>query len=182
MKGIEDMNNDIGKKDYIGYEYKDVTVDRKLEGLYLDAYQSFGWMLDKTFGVTTGFGTITLKFKRDRKIRNKAELTRLQRQFDANVNEILSMERSRTDRASIVAFTVGMVGTGFMAGSTFSFLAGSYILCAVLAIPAFIGWFLPYFLYKSTYAKKAKKILPLVDTKYDEIYEICERANNLLNS
>jgi len=176
------MTDNRANRNFVGYEYRDITVSRNMEAMYVDGYQNFGWELDGSAGLPAGLGSVTLKFKRDRKIRNKAELTRLQRQFDASVNEILSMEKSKGDSASIVAFTVGTIGTAFMAGSVFAVTGGLIVLCIILAIPAFIGWILPYFLYKSTYSKKAAKVAPLIDAKYDEIYEICERANNLLGN
>ena len=175
-------NKNSNGKNFIGYEYRDITVDRSMEAMYVDGYQNFGWVLDSAAGLPVGIGSVTLKFKRDRKIRNKAELTRLQRQFDADVNEITTMEKSKGDSATIVAFIVGLIGTAFMAGSVFAVVGGLIMLCIILAVPAFIGWILPYFLYKSTYAKKAAKVIPLIDGKYDEIYEVCERANNLLGN
>ena len=167
---------------FVGYEYRDITVDSEMESMFVDGYQNFGWILEKNVTSPIMIGTATLKFKRDRKIRNKMELTRLQRQFDACINEITGMERSKSTDACIAAFTVGIIGTAFMAGSVFAVVAHNVILCIVLAIPAFIGWAVPYFLYKSTYAKKSAKIAPLIDNKYDEIYEICERANSLLGN
>jgi len=167
---------------FIGYEYRDITIDRDMESLYADGYQNFGWVLDNTSTPHAGLSSITMKFKRDRKIRNKAELTRLQRQFDSCAAEIKSMEKSKAASASIVALTVGLIGTAFMAGATFAFLADLIVLCVILAIPAFIGWIIPYFLYNLTYAKKVAKVTPLIDNKYDEIYEVCERANSLLGN
>ena len=169
---------------FVGYEYRDITVDREMESMYVDGYQNFGWMLEKSSAPQIGLNNITLKFKRDRKIRNKMELTRLQRQFDSCVSEITEMEKSKAAGASIIAYTVGLIGTAFMAGSVFAVVATPplILLCIILAVPAFIGWILPYFLYKSNYAKKAAKLAPLIDSKYDEIYEVCERANNLLGN
>ena len=59
--------------------------------MYIDGYQNFGWQLEETSILPTGLYYPVMKFKRDRKIRNKAELTPLQRQFDACVTEIASM-------------------------------------------------------------------------------------------
>lgn len=177
------MNEQVSNSNtFIGYEYRDITVDRSLEGMYADGYENFGWKLESVSNPTLSINTITMKFKRDRKIRNKAELTRLQRQFDSYVKEIQDMEKSKSSSASIVAYTVGLIGTAFMAGSTFAITADNVILCIILAIPAFIGWILPYFLYKSTYAKKAAKVTPLIENKHDEVYEGCERANSLLGN
>ena len=173
---MENNNN------FVGYEYKDITVDREVESMYTDGYQNFGWVLEKVITAPIGLNNVILKFKRDRRIRNKMELTRLQRQFDVCVAEIMKMEKSKADKAAIVAFTVGVIGTAFMAGSVFAIVASPPIipLCIILAVPAFIGWTLPYFLYKSSYSKKAAQLVPLIDKKYDEIYEVCERANSLL--
>lgn len=92
-----------------------------------------------------GVSTVTMKFKRNRKIRNKSELTRLQRQFDAIANEIVSLENSKVVGASTVAYIIGVLGTAFMAGSVFAYLGARIPLCIILAIPAFIGWIIPYF-------------------------------------
>lgn len=170
------------ENNFVGYEYRDITVDKDMESMYVDGYQNFGWKLDTTSTPQIGLNNIILKFKRNRKIRNKMELTRLQRQFDACVSEITSMEKSKASSASIIAYTVGLIGTAFMAGATFAFLGGFIALCIILAVPAFTGWILPYFLYKSTYAKRSAKVAPLIDNKYDEIYELCERANGLLGN
>jgi len=170
------------EKNYVGYEYRDISVDSSMEALYVDSYESFGWQFEgrqpSLLRITTG--AVGLKFKRDRKILNKAELTRLQRQFDSCVSEITRMDQSKASYASIIAFTVGIIGTAFMAGATFAYLANLIVFCIVLAIPAFIGWIVPYFAYRSVFEKKNAKVTPLIESKYDEIYEVCEKANRLL--
>ena len=177
------MNNTaINAKDYIGYEYREITVDRNSEALYLDSYENFGWQFDgralSLFGITKGM--VQLKFKRNRKLLNKMELTRLQRQFDSCTSEIKRLEQSKLSQAYIVSFTIGVIGTAFMASSVFAYLGGMVLLCIVLAIPAFIGWIIPYFAYNSTYRKKVSEVTPIIDSKYDEIYEVCKKANSLI--
>ncbi|MCI2000712.1 MAG: hypothetical protein LKJ75_08425 [Clostridia bacterium] len=174
--------NTVNGNSFTGYEYKSITVDCNMESMYADGYQNFGWILEGTSKPQAGVNTIALKFKRDRKIRNKAELTRLQRQFDACASEITRMEKSKNSHAMVVALIVGLIGTVFLAGATFACLGGLIVLCIVLALPGFIGWILPYFLYHSTYDKQAEKVNPLIDKKQDEIYEVCERANALLGN
>ena len=167
---------------FIGYEYRDIVVGSDMESLYVDAYQNFGWILENISSPIIGVGSVTLKFKRDRKIRNKAELTRLQRQFDSCVNEITAMERSKETGASIAAISVGIVGAAFMTGAVFAYLGSIIVLCVILAIPGFVGFALPYFLQKSVYAKRTAKVTPLIEGKYDEIYAVCERGNSLLGN
>lgn len=167
-------------KGFIGYEYKEVTIKQSTESLYLDGYTNFGWVVEETL-TTLQPGYVTLRMKRDRKIRNKAELIRLQRKFESEVAEIDSLERSKTMKASIVAYIIGIIGTAFMAGSVFAVVGGNVALCIILAVPAFIGWLVPYFAYRKIVQNKTIEASTLIDNKYDEIYEICEKANRLSN-
>ena len=110
------------------------------------------------------------------------ELTRLQRHFEACAKEIEALEKSKTSVASIWAFIVGFIGTAFMAGSTFAVThePPMILLCILLAVPGFIGWALPYFLYHHIVVKQTKKIQPMIEAKQDEIYDICEKGHSLL--
>ncbi len=153
-----------------------------MASLYIDGYENFGWKLEGSEYPIASVDTVTLKFKRDRKICSKAELTRLQRNFDACVSEILSLEGSKYLKASVAAYSVGIVGTAFMAGSVFAVTSNLIVPCIILAVPAFIGWALPYFLYKNISKKRTAEITPLIEQKYDEIYSICEKANALLGA
>lgn len=174
----ETRNNEGG---FVGFEYKDVTVGRQLESAYADGYESFGWKLENT-GMSVNPASVTLKFKRDRKLRNKAELTRLQRQFDSCANEVLAMERSKVSTASVVAYIVGIVGSAFMAGAVFAYLASMVPLMIILAIPGFAGFILPYFLFGKVRKTKTNQVTPLIDSKYDEMYSVCEKASGLLGN
>jgi len=174
--------NETTTHDFVGYEYRDIAVRRDMQNLYADGYQNFGWSLENVAALPAGIYSTSMKFKRNRKIRNKAELTRLQRQFDGCVSEIVRMEKSKAAGASIVAYTIGLVGTALLACSTFAFLADMIPLCVVLAIPGFIGWVLPYFSYHATFAKKGEALAPLIDGKYEGIYQLCEKANGLLGA
>lgn len=170
------------KNNFIGYEYKELAVSTELASFYLDCYEAFGWEQDENFPIGNGIHTITLQLKRDRKIINKAELTRLQRNFEACIREIEQLEYSKTTAAKVWSMTVGMIGTAFMAGSVFAITHEPPIiwLCILLAVPAFLGWILPYFLYRGIKEKRIQKVQPLIEAKQDEIYEICEKGHSLL--
>lgn len=84
--------------------------------------------------------------------------------------------------ATAYALILGILGTAFIAGSVFAVTAQQpyYILSILLAIPGFLGWIFPYIVYKKVAGKQTEKINPLIEAKYDEIYEICEKGNKLL--
>ena len=160
---------------YVGFEYMEVPAARSMESMYVDSYTSFGWKFEGSSAGQEGSERIRLKFKRDRKLRNKAELTRLQRQFEA-------LERSKTTAASIAAFSIGLVGSAFLGGAVFAYLAGSLPLMVVLAIPGFLDWIVPYFCYRKLCSSRERQIIPLVEQKNDEIYAVCEQGCRLLNA
>lgn len=176
-------------KNYVGYEYKEITAEDDMLSLLLDGYENFGWELNESVpesAVSSKAGRAArtvIRFKRDRRIINKTELTRLQRNFEACVAEIQELEKKKTSAATVAALVLGLLGTAFIAGATFAATAQPpYIaLCIILAVPGFLGWILPYFLYKRVRRKETEKLTPLVEAKYDEIYEICEKGNKLLH-
>lgn len=174
--------NESDKRDYVGYEYKEVTVPTEEVSFYLDSYENFGWSTDERFETGHSAHFTTIHLKRDRKIINKMELTRLQRHFEACAGEIKALEQSKTSAASVWAMMIGIIGTAFMAGSTFAVVHDPPIiwLCILLAIPGVIGWILPKFVYNRIVPKKTGEIQPLIEAKREEIYEICEKGHSLL--
>jgi len=171
----------MNENSFIGYEYKDVTVRRDMEALYTDSFPSFGWQPEGRMASLSPGTAVTLKFKRNRRIANKAELTRLQREFERHISEIEKLEDSKMIMPSAAAYSVGIIGTALMAGSVFAVTAAHPIvpLCIVLAIPGFIGWVIPYFLFNRMKQKRTSEAMPLIDSKYDAIYEICDKACRL---
>ena len=176
------------QRNFVGYEYKELLTEDSRFSFLLDGYENFGWELDENLPENReSRNPVTqqkkvLRLKRNRKIVNKMELTRLERNFEACVNEIDKLEKEKTSTATVYALVLGIIGTAFMAGSTFAVTAQppSYILCIILAVPGFLGWIFPYFLYKKTVGKQTERVTPLIEEKYDEIYEICEKGNKLL--
>ena len=172
-----------GGKDYIGYDYLTVTADSEKASMHLDAYKSLGWSMDDSIPVKQFGFTVTMKLKRDRKILNKAELTRLQHHFEACLDEIASLEHSKTKTATIYSILIGIIGTAFMAGSVFAVTNEPplILLCIILGIPGIVGWALPYRLYRYFTKKRSVEVSPLIERKYDEIYEICEKGSALIH-
>lgn len=175
------------QKNFVGYEYKELLTEDSRFSFLLDGYENFGWELDENLLENresrnpAAQQKKVLRLKRNRKIVNKMELTRLERNFEACVNEIDKLEKEKTSMATAYALVSGIIGTAFMAGSVLvTSQPPNYILCIILAIPGFLGWILPYFLYKKIVGKQTERVTPLIEEKYDEIYEICEKGNKLL--
>lgn len=176
------MNEQLTKKsNFISFDYKDVTVKKNMMHLYPDNFENFGWILEDSYPAVGSGNEMTLKFKRDRKIKNKSELARLQRQFETIIQEINALEASKIFKGAAVAYIIGVIGTAFMAGSVFAITStpSHVLLSVVFAIPGFLGWILPYLVFRKLSNKKIIEVTPKIDQKYDELYEACEKANHL---
>ena len=157
-------------------------VDQTLLSQAMDGYESLGWELDERRQPDTMAGKVTLHLRRNRKILNKMELTRLQRNLEACFAEIGKLQERPTSTATMASLVVGMVGTAFMAGATFAVVATPPIvwLCVLLAVPGFAGWLAAYPLFKQTLANVKVRTEPLLDKKYEEMAEVCQKGRALL--
>lgn len=176
------MNSFCTEHAYIGYEYKQIVVDSTQVSAYLDGYKNFGWFLDENHWELKDMGKTVLYLKRNRKIVNKVELTRLQRHYEDCMSQIQRLEAAKTKAATIAAMTVGILGTAFMAASVMAITIGTphIIWGKILSIPGILGWIFPYFLFQNIKQKKTEQTDSLIDEKYNELYEICEKGHNLL--
>jgi len=177
---------------FVGYEYKEVITNKENISSLIDGYKSFGWVIDENVSYSIPanrpgnrpsiYANVVLRLKRDRKIMNKMELTRLQRNFEFCIKDINQLESSKISAATMYAIIVGIIGTAFMAGSVFAVTAAQpmIVLSIILAIPAFAGWISPYYIYKIIVRKRTEKVSPLIEEKRDEVYEICEKGSKLL--
>ncbi len=167
---------------FTAYEYKEVTVEHESASLYLDCYESFGWQQDEKFPPKEANGKVTFRLKRSHKLVNRTELTRLQRHFEANMQEIHALDASKSSAATIWALVIGLLGTAFMAGSVFAVTANPphIVLCILLAVPAFAGWIAPCFVYRKVKQQKARQVEPFLEEKMEEIYALCEKGHSLL--
>lgn len=172
-------------KEFVIYDYKEFTVERDRFSFLRDGYANFGWEEDDKLAERTLKSSqkkLALCMRRNRKIVNKVELTRLERHFEACVKEIEELESSITASAAMWGTITAVLGTAFMACSVFAVTAQTPLIVPsiVLAIPGFLGWISPRFIYKNIVGKRTIKVTPLIEAKYDEIYGICEKGNKLL--
>lgn len=171
------------KKEFIGYEYKETIVREEYVTIYQDGYENFGWSLEGTYTTPEHVGCVTMKFKRDRKLKNKLEISKLQRQFDEIISQVERLERKKELKASTVAYIIGVVAAVLFACAILAFTVWkNIVVMVVLGIPALIGFVLSYVIYTKIRKSKVQEITPLIDEKYDELYQVTMQANNLLQS
>ncbi len=170
------------ERSFNGYEYTEVMVRRDMLSVISDAYESFGWKLvsaAEADAYAQATGKLVLKFRRDRKIRNKAELVRLQSRFDACLESIEHLEIRKTCLPSAVAYGIGILGVLCTACAVFCAISADLTACILTSIPGALGLMLPHPLHSRLLKKRSIKIMPMIDEKYDEIFGICEKAKEL---
>ena len=167
---------------YVAYEYLTLQAPRSLEPVYKDSFQNFGWFFEDYSPNLGNVSSVNLKFKRNRRIKNRPVVMELQRKCQSALETINRLERSRGVSAFVTAMTIGIMGCGILAGSVFAATAESWVLCFVLGIPGLLLWLVGYLSYNMVYSRKSAKVAPLIDREYEIVYETTEQANSILNS
>lgn len=164
------------------FDYLKVTVTEDLCSQYMDGYEKFGWKPDENMPTEKAMGKVTLHMKRGRHIMNKVELTRLQHHYESCMQEIETLENSKSGVPAMASIGCGLAGCAFVTGSVFAVTNTPPIiwLMVLLAIPGFTLWAAAYFAYKEVKKKRIQKVNPLIEAKYDEAYEVCDKAFRLL--
>ena len=167
---------------YIGYEYRELTLPEERASFVLDGYESFGWVPDPNRPARVRGHRVTLYLKRDRKILNKMELTRLQRHFEACLAQADRLKKAPGQAASLWALLTALLGTAFMAGAVLAVTHQPplYSLMVLLAVPGFAGWILPLLVHRQVLRRRTEKTRSLLDAQYDQIYQLCEKGHALL--
>jgi hypothetical protein len=167
---------------FVAYEYMTVDADPTQESLFKDAYRSFGWTIENVERPRWPGAPVTLHLKRDRAVPNKTTLAKAQRQFTTTIETIDHLQRSKTNKASIVAFTTGILGSAALAGSVAFYLSSTWVPFVLLGAVGLVGWALPYFLYNKTRASTAAVVNQEIDRQFDQLYAICEQASALASA
>lgn len=182
-------------KDFIAYEYLSINVRSDKEPLYIDCYENFGWILINNSALVDNEDyyinnsnispnkLVNLKFKRDRRIKNKIKLLSLQRKLETSLKDLEKLEKEPVIVGATYSMIVGVIGTIFMALSVFSITASTplYIPSILCGIVGIIGWVLPYFIFLKVKGNKQEENTSLIEEQYNTIYDSCEQARKLID-
>ena len=172
-------------KDFVTYEYTSKMAKTNEQAQVCDMYEAFGW--EATSMQNNGVGATIISFKRDRKLKHKNELSKLERQAEETYEEIHNLESAKTKTANIFSYTFGTFAALVFGGgmslcmlktSEIPALVGGIILGIVGAVLCGVN----YLAYKSIAQKKTKQVLPLIDEKQEKLANLLEKGNDLLSA
>ena len=195
------------QENYIGYEYKSIAVKREAVAIYKDCLANFGWELIEEhahsnapqitvspYHVVTSPGSaavampakqptsidlVELKFKRDRKVNNKASLDKLERQCEEALAAIEKQENKDEAHTMGISLGTGIVGTAFLGLAISSFVAANIPLGIVFTGLSAAGCAAGFFAFNKNKKSKAEKSEPTIQKQLDVVYSSCEQAHAL---
>lgn len=167
------------EKDFTTYEYRTKTVKAKDQTRAIDMYEAFGWEVTAT--TPTYVDGVTLSLKRDRKLKHKQELNKLERQAEDAMQTINGLHRAKTLGASVFGCIATLIMGGGMSmvmllGSNVPALVGGIALGVVGIVLCGVN----YLIYKKIAEKKIKQLLPVIDDNEEKLANILEKGNDLL--
>ena len=196
------------KESFVGYEYKTVNATRDSAGMYIDCMENFGWSLvendgynvqdllsslnpvnfgrniasvAQTFGETADAApAMTLKFKRDRRIENKQQLEKLEREYEDALSAIQKAERKNIAQTMGISLGTGIIGTAFIGLAVYNFVFSNTVLGVVFAAIGAVGWAIGFFSNMKIGKKKSTQTEPYVQEQLNIVYSTCEKAHALL--
>lgn len=164
---------------FVAYETREIAVNRQYAALYTGGFRDLGWEPDGAQSLSEADPFIRLRFRRDRRIINRMELTRLENQFCACMKDIERLERSRTSYAMAAALISGVTGLVLGVGAALAALQPMIWLAVLLGIPAVLLCALSMPLHNLILKRRTAETEPHIDAKYEEILALCDKARRL---
>ncbi len=172
-------------KDFITYEYQTKTVKAKEQTRVMDMSEAFGW---EVTGATPTFAEgVTLSLKRDRKIRHKQELLKLERQAEETYSAISKLQSQKTFAANVFAYCFGIVAALILGGGMSMCMLIENNVAAfaggiILGIAGIVLCAVNYPVFKKIESKKTAQVLPLIDDNEEKLANILAKGNDLLGA
>lgn len=172
------------EKDFITYEYRTKTVKAKDRTRVIDMSEAFGWEVTGTASTIEG---VTVSLKRDRKIKHKQELMKLERQADETFSAINKLNSAKTLTASVFAYIFGCIATLILGGGMCMTMltennVPAFVGGIVLGIAGIVLCSVNYLIYKKIEEKKTVQVIPLIDDNEEKLANILAKGNDLLNT
>ena len=179
------------REDYNIYEYlsKDVKID--LEENYINCYSNFGWIPINNNGKRDYYLNsnpnpyfVNITFKRSRRISQKDELQKLQKECENAIKEIDKLEKMPNSIGMVYSLTVGVLASICIAICIYSlFFCESIIwpLVIIFGMIGIIGIVLPYFIYKKIKEDKEIENKSKIKKAEEIIFDTCDKARKILS-
>jgi len=166
------------EKEFIAYEYKTVYVSKDRSQLFFDLIDNFGWEVTKKENC---FSKVKVDLRRKYSQQTYGQIVEQEKTFFDSFDKLEKIKSTKKDSGTLISLTIGLIGTSFMAGAVFSFLASKIILMVSLAIPAFVLWAIAPLIYKKLVNKSQAKANIESAILQEIIYRMSKSAFDTIN-
>lgn len=168
---------------YRSFEYARTNVKSELAQVAVDCYESLGYELTGQRAVSPG-SQVTLSFRRNRKVRSKAQLSKIQRTMDDTLASIANLEAEKTKKATVQAVSLGIVfalvlGVGMCCTMVWTQFMVLGIIVGLIGIG---GCIFAWMRYRKVCAAETARLNPAIEEAYDRLATQCEEAQAVLRS
>ncbi|MGN6712612.1 hypothetical protein [Anaerocolumna jejuensis] len=164
------------KLESVANEYIDVIVNRKLSRLCEDCYHTLGW---KTISSSSGITSVKLRLERNKKVKNRSELCKLQHECEDALIEIERLIKSRHKKAREMTWITLITASIFFIGSFIAYSFNFFPIAFLFAL-GFTGLGAACILYYKQIRKLGQNQIPELNSYYERIYHLCEKSEQLL--
>ena len=176
------MENE-NKNKAITFDYKTVRIRRDMEAILTDAYENLGYEVTNTQMAEGSLNYANVSFKRNRKIKNKSELLKLQEKIDYTLNNIENNHKQKKKAGLIESVVTGIIGTLTLGGgmSMIMCLNGlGYLIGGIAVGIVGIGiCSIAVLVYNKIHNKKLSRLEPIYQSELDNLSDLCEKATAL---
>lgn len=173
------------KEKAIVYDYKTVSVRREMEPMLIDTYENLGWELVNTTLQAGSLTHVNVSFKRDRKIKGKVALSKIQNKVDMTLSNLNKIELGKQRAGVPEGLTVGVIGTLIFGGGMsmvmclqgMGYMIGGIALGVVGVGVALLGWLT----HNKCRSKKLAKLEPILEEELNKLSDLCEEGHKILN-
>ena len=195
-------------KEFVAYEYKNITVKRESASMYEDCMSNFGWeLMDESFsgfvsgesisnqiaGAASSFASavsipaqavsnieIVQKYRRDREIKKNHEIALLEKECEQALAAIGGITKKDQAWTMGTSLGIGILGTVFLGLAVYNFVFSHLVLGILFALVGIVGWAIGFFANIKGGKSRAAASDSKVQDQIDIAYGACERAHALL--
>lgn len=169
-------------KNFMTYEYLSKLVKKENQASTIDIYISLGFEVTKVDYVKN---KVLINLRRDRKIKHKTELNRLEKRITNELVTVDNLKNVRTKKARMISIIIGIIGSLILGGGMslvmkVETLNVLFIIGIIVGSIGIIICSINYLIYLKIKNRKHEEIEQKIEESYTKIANICEQAHLLI--
>ena len=169
---------------HVAYDYFSTEVPSAYEHIYNDCYESLGWEYMESLHIHTNQNSgqsngVRLQYRRAHTIENRGRLVELQKECEAQLKNIQSLEQWADTLGMIVAIAIGVIGAGLVALAVILFRNAHFVWAVLLGMIGLAGCTVAFPLFLKIKKQKENDTMSDVDVRREKLQLLRLKAIDL---